>query len=83
MANGGVIGPITTILPAKCLSAAQTVKTSSGTHTFQCSSYGQNRPVNIVVVAGGGGGGCAGRNGAGGAGGLRNNMNIKNSEVKN
>ena len=72
MANGGIIGPCNAVKAAKCVSASQTVVTSSSNFTFTDNEYGQSRPAQVLIVAGGGGGGCAGRNGAGGAGGLRN-----------
>tara|TARA_R100001594_G_scaffold46288_1_gene79317 strand:+ start:8 stop:994 length:987 start_codon:yes stop_codon:yes gene_type:complete len=68
--NGGIIGPVNTVVAGKCLSAKTTAITASGTFVVQCAACGGARTGSVLVVAGGGSGGSQ-SSGGGGAGGLR------------
>jgi mucin-19 len=66
MANGGIIGPINTVVSTS-IPETITAITSSGTFSVQCAPKGGIRPGSVLVIAGGAGG--AGGSG-GGSGGL-------------
>ena len=75
MANGGIIGPLRTVIcTASCVSASTTAFTSSGTFRVACGAQSTttSRPAAVLVIAGGGAGaaGCASGIGGGGAGGV-------------